>query len=78
MDSTENRLRRWISGIPPAKELLSATGTQILEMECRQQQGKLRELIGAYSGEPAIRSALGEIHQAAASNGRPAWMKSMI
>ena len=71
MDSSGDRLRRWISGIPPAKELLSATGTQILEMECREQPGKLRELIGAYSADPAIRSALGELRRAAASDRRP-------
>ena len=71
MDSSGDRLRRWISGIPPAEELLSATGTQILEMECREQPGKLRELIGAYSADPAIRSALGELRRAAASDRRP-------
>ncbi len=35
----ENKMEapRWIAGIEPAKELLTATGTQILEIECREQ-----------------------------------------
>ncbi len=38
---------RWIGGVEPRPELLTATGTQILEMECREQPEKLRELIQA-------------------------------
>jgi glucosamine--fructose-6-phosphate aminotransferase (isomerizing) len=69
MDSASNRTRRWISGIKPAPELLSATGARILEIECREQPGKLRELIRAYAADPEIRSALGKLRDAAASNG---------
>ena len=32
---------RWIAGIEPPEELLTANGTQILEIECRQQPEKL-------------------------------------
>jgi glucosamine--fructose-6-phosphate aminotransferase (isomerizing) len=52
---------RWISGIEPAPELLSANGTQILELECRQQPGLLRELIAAYANDAAIRAELNEL-----------------
>jgi len=66
MDSTINRPRRWISGVEPAPELLSATGTQILEIECRQQPAKLQELLREYSADPAIRSTMGKLREAAA------------
>jgi len=60
---------RWISGIEPSKELLSATGTQILEIECRQQPGRLRELIQAYGSDPAIREPLAKLRTLAARQG---------
>jgi glutamine---fructose-6-phosphate transaminase (isomerizing) len=71
MDVIENRPRRWISGIEPAKELLSATGTQILEIECREQPRKLVQLIRAYAADPAIRTALGKLREAAAARSGP-------
>lgn len=52
---------RWISGIEPAPELLSANGTQILELECRQQPGLLRELIAAYASDQVIRAGLSKL-----------------
>jgi glucosamine--fructose-6-phosphate aminotransferase (isomerizing) len=69
MDSTSNRTRRWISGIEPAPELLSANGTQILEIECREQPGKLRELIRAYATDLEIRAALRKLREDAAKTG---------
>jgi len=69
MDSTGNRTRRWISGIEPASELLSATGAQILEIECREQPRKLDELIRAYAADPVIRSELRRLREAAQSKG---------
>jgi glucosamine--fructose-6-phosphate aminotransferase (isomerizing) len=59
---------RWISGIKPAPELLNANGTEILELECRQQPGLLRELIAAYASDPAIRAELETL--AALASGR--------
>jgi len=61
--------RRWISGIEPAAELLGATGAQILEIECREQAGKLKELIRAYSVDAEIRSTLKRLCAAAANKG---------
>jgi glucosamine--fructose-6-phosphate aminotransferase (isomerizing) len=69
MDSTRNRARRWISGIEPAPELLSATGTQILEIECREQPRKLHDLIRAYAADSEIRSALGKLREEATKTG---------
>jgi glucosamine--fructose-6-phosphate aminotransferase (isomerizing) len=69
MDSTSNCTRRWISGIEPAPELLSASGSQILEIECREQPGKLAELIRAYAADPEIRSALAKLRDNAANSG---------
>ena len=71
MNSTGNRPHRWISGIEPAAELLSATGTQILELECREQPGKLLKLIRAYAADPSIRSVLRKLREAAAARSGP-------
>jgi glutamine---fructose-6-phosphate transaminase (isomerizing) len=67
MDSPNTRPRRWISGIEPASELLSATGAQILEIECREQPGKLRQLIHEYASDASTRSELAKFREAAAS-----------
>jgi glucosamine--fructose-6-phosphate aminotransferase (isomerizing) len=71
MDTTGVRPRRWISGIEPAPELLSATGTEILEIECRQQPDKLRQLIRAYATDPGIRSTMASLRAAAIANSGP-------
>src|ERR1700760_1201601 len=49
---------RWVGGVEPAKDLLTATGTQILEMECRQQPERLRELLQAYASDSSIQAEL--------------------
>jgi glucosamine--fructose-6-phosphate aminotransferase (isomerizing) len=35
MGENSKEAPRWVGGIEPAKELLTATGIQILEIECR-------------------------------------------
>jgi len=65
MERTKATLPRWISGIEPASELLSATGAQILEMECHDQPQKLRELIHKYSTNPEIRAELSKLQVSA-------------
>jgi glucosamine--fructose-6-phosphate aminotransferase (isomerizing) len=72
MEPAKNSPRRWISGIEPAAELLSASGAEILEIECRQQPRKLHELIRSYAAEPAIRAPLGTLREAAAAGRGPA------
>src|SRR5580658_10335881 len=69
MVANNKRTHRWIAGIEPATELLSATGTQILEIECREQPRKLHELIRAYASDPEIRSALRKLREDAANRG---------
>jgi glutamine---fructose-6-phosphate transaminase (isomerizing) len=59
----------WISGIEPPKELLTATGTQILEIECREQPARLRELIQVYGCDPSVRAELKKFRNLAANNG---------
>lgn len=49
---------RWINGVEPPAHLLHATGTQILEIECREQPQRLRDLIRAYRSDSELRSQL--------------------
>ena len=60
---------RWISGIEPPKELLGASGTQMLELECRQQPERLREIISAYSNDEEVRAELKALRRLAEANG---------
>jgi glucosamine--fructose-6-phosphate aminotransferase (isomerizing) len=49
---------RWINGIEPPPHLLSASGTQILEIECREQPQRLLDLIRAYRSDSELRSQM--------------------
>lgn len=69
MDEKKIQTPRWISGIEPPQELLTASGTQILEMECRQQPERLGELIEAYAGSGEIRGELKAFRDLAACKG---------
>ena len=60
---------RWIAGIEPAKELLAANGTQILEIECREQPHRLRDLIRTYRDDSALRAQLKKFRDAATKKG---------
>jgi glucosamine--fructose-6-phosphate aminotransferase (isomerizing) len=60
---------RWIGGVEPPKELLTANGTQVLELECRQQPQRLKELLLAYASDPAIRAQLRALRELASSKG---------
>src|SRR6202034_3125810 len=60
---------RWIAGIEPAKELLTATGTRILEIECREQPKQLRRLLGAYAGDSTIQAELKKLRELAVKKG---------
>jgi glucosamine--fructose-6-phosphate aminotransferase (isomerizing) len=59
---------RWVGGVAPPSELLGATGTQILELECREQPARLRQLIDAYQDDPVIHAELKTFRELA---GRP-------
>lgn len=54
MGEVSQQKPRWIAGVEPPEELLSATGTQILEIECREQPARLRELIHGYHADRSI------------------------
>jgi glucosamine--fructose-6-phosphate aminotransferase (isomerizing) len=60
---------RWVGGVAPPSELLGATGTQILELECREQPVRLRQLIDAYQNDAAIRAELKTFRELAARPG---------
>jgi glucosamine--fructose-6-phosphate aminotransferase (isomerizing) len=65
MRDNQKQAPRWVGGVEPAKELLTATGTQILEIECRQQPECLRQLLTAYAGDSAIQAELKQFHRLA-------------
>ena len=69
MVESNQRKPRWIAGIEPSKELLAANGTQILEIECREQPSRLRDLIQAYRGDSALRGELKKFRDLAAKQG---------
>lgn len=69
MAENKREAPRWIAGIEPAKELLNATGTQILEIECREQPERLRRLLGAYDGDSAILAELKKFRDLARKKG---------
>ncbi|WP_263364982.1 SIS domain-containing protein [Edaphobacter acidisoli] len=57
-----NQLRsRWIGGVEPHKELLTANGTQILEIECREQPARLLALVNSYRKDSNLQAELREI-----------------
>jgi glutamine---fructose-6-phosphate transaminase (isomerizing) len=60
---------RWVGGVVPPPELLNATGTQILELECREQPACLRQLIDAYQSDAVIRAELKTLRELAARPG---------
>jgi glutamine---fructose-6-phosphate transaminase (isomerizing) len=69
MEEVKTPKPRWISGIEPPKELLAANGTQILEIECREQPQKLRELLRAYREDAGIRAELKRFRTLAEAKG---------
>lgn len=58
MSSEKTSAPRWIAGIEPAAEVLKMNGTQVLEMECREQPARLRELITTYAEDDGVRRQL--------------------
>lgn len=60
---------RWVGGVVPPPELLNATGTQILELECREQPACLRQLIDGYQSDSVIRAELKTLRELATRPG---------
>ncbi len=69
MEENQKQAPRWVGGIEPARELLTATGTQILEIECREQPERLRQLLKEYAGDSAIQAELKQFRDLAAKKG---------
>jgi len=69
MEERKQSEPRWISGIEPSEELLTASGTQILELECREQPARLTELIHAYQTDPALLAQLRAIREQSSNPG---------
>lgn len=69
MEEVKKNGPRWIGGIEPPAALLTATGTEILEIECREQPDLLRELIRAYRTDSEIRAELAKLRQLARRGG---------
>ncbi|WP_058188643.1 SIS domain-containing protein [Terracidiphilus gabretensis] len=63
MQEEKQEKPRWIGGVEPPSILLNATGTEVLEYECREQPRLLHDLIHAYKGDPEIRSQLQALRQ---------------
>jgi glucosamine--fructose-6-phosphate aminotransferase (isomerizing) len=60
---------RWIGGVEPSSALLAATGTEILEIECREQPQKLRELVLTYRSAANLKSQLRKLRDLARKDG---------
>jgi glucosamine--fructose-6-phosphate aminotransferase (isomerizing) len=58
IEPANKEVPRWVGGVAPPPELLSATGAEILELECREQPACLRRLIEAYQSSAGIRAEL--------------------
>lgn len=69
MEEVKKNAPRWIGGVQPPAALLNATGTEILEIECREQPGRLRELLRAYRGDAEIRFELEKLRELARGEG---------
>jgi glutamine---fructose-6-phosphate transaminase (isomerizing) len=69
MEDVKKNAPRWIGGVEPAAALLNATGTEILEIECRQQPDRLRALLGAYASDREIRAELMKLRELAHREG---------
>ncbi|HEY2470001.1 MAG TPA: SIS domain-containing protein [Terracidiphilus sp.] len=69
MEEVKKKEPRWIGGIEPPAALLTATGTEILEIECREQPDRLRDLIRAYRSDAEIRAELVQLRQLARRQG---------
>jgi glucosamine--fructose-6-phosphate aminotransferase (isomerizing) len=74
MEDNKKQAPRWVGGVEPAKELLTATGTQILEIECRQQPECLRQLLTAYAADSTIQAELEQFRRLAQRPGPVMWI----
>jgi len=69
MNEVNRQAPRWIGGVQPPSELLRASGTQIFEIECREQPDRLRNLIHSYRGNAILRAELEKFRSLASKEG---------
>jgi glucosamine--fructose-6-phosphate aminotransferase (isomerizing) len=74
MSSEKTSAPRWIAGIEPAPEVLKMNGTEVLEMECREQPQRLAELIAAYADGDAVREQLRSLQGIVERPGPVLWL----
>ena len=74
MSEATNKSPRWIGGVEPSPELLAATGTEILEIECREQPQKLHDLILAYRNSADLKATLLKLRDFARNEGPVAFI----
>jgi glucosamine--fructose-6-phosphate aminotransferase (isomerizing) len=60
---------QWIGGVEPPPALLTATGPEILEIECREQPYRLCELIQAYRTDSEISAELRKLRELSRRDG---------
>ena len=60
---------RWINGVKPSSDVLASNGTQILEMECREQPGRLLALIDAYATDEGVHREIATLSRLASNDG---------
>jgi len=65
----QRKTPNWISGVEPPSELLAASGTEILEIECREQPRKLCELIASFATDPVLCAELKKVRELASKEG---------
>ena len=69
MAQDKKEMPRWVGGVEPARELLTATGTQILEIECREQPERLRGCSRPTQAIPQLQAELKKFRELAAKTG---------
>lgn len=74
MNSEKTNAPRWIAGIEPAPEVLRMNGTEVLEMECREQPKRLAELIAAYTEDADVRAQLERLRAIVDRSGPVLWL----
>jgi glutamine---fructose-6-phosphate transaminase (isomerizing) len=65
MEDATKPAPRWISGVEPPKELLSATTAQIMTRECHEQPARLCDLLRACKEDSSFRAELRKLTELA-------------
>ncbi|HLV88304.1 MAG TPA: SIS domain-containing protein [Candidatus Sulfotelmatobacter sp.] len=69
MEEVKDTGSRWIGGVEPAAALRDRCMNEIYEMECREQPGKLADLLKAYQSDSTILEELDTLRKLSHSSG---------